>query len=1262
MNKSLKTLFLFLILASAVFSQSYEHLIIYGQSLSTGMQSWPPLSTTAVPNNYMIGSQVWINYGNTSSTILSPLISNMAPDGHAAEPKTTASMMTCECPIVSVANHLQLKYGGGKKYIASSCGSAGMKIEELSKEYYNPTLYNNQFIKTITSAYNITKNVHCPALFWMQGEFNYSDLPIALSATDGLTSGGTFTGNKARYKSLLLTLKNNMQNDIITTYGQSDKPLFITYQTGKNYTKGKTMEIGMAQLEASNENDDIVCAGPVYNMPDRGGHLDPNGSRWYGEILAKVFYKIKVLGENFKPLQPLQISRTADPKTITVKFLVPVLPLVFETNLVPKFTDYGFQVYLNGTKVTLSSVAINGDCVDLTSATSLTGDVEIVYAGVASGISQGKGNLRDSDPYTATLNYIDLDKKVDNVFVYERDATATTLRSPIYEPKAADGTSIYDKPYPLFNFSVAFYYKLNAADQVYNVPNLTAGAAKVNVTSLNISPATVSVPVGQTASFSATLTPSNPTNTSILWSSSKPGIAYVINGVVTAVGPGETVITAKSVDQGFTASCTVTCAGITEQAYLNGTPAAINTNIQVENFNKGGEGIAYHDLTPGNIAGVCRTDVNVDIANCPEGGYMVNSTAAGEWLDYAVSIPTSKTYYLKVKYAALSTTKIHFEVNGVNVTGSVNLPATYTGTTLTFQSYCIPATLSSGVQDLRLVIELGDCNFNYFIVSETADVNPTPASYNYYVDLSATTSGDGKSWAKAFKTIAEAETATSINAEPDSIFVKGTSFNLSSNWTLKAEKYFFSCGGTEVSPANRPMNDNDGNGIVEPWEFKYPTVLTNTNIGNGPTLISSTVLDGLAIKHTATRTNTGFTTLLCPAGATAQNCVITGSNLTYTAFSSIQNGGCLAKVSGSLKNSLFEKNIINVSATVDLKFTPIIEANAVTTNDVNVSGCVIRNNTASFDYSAANANMTYLKGMALNFTTVNSTPIAFVNFSNCVVYNNEFSYTGNATYPVADRASVAGSLSFSNNTTNGRYINCTFANNKLTNMKSAMNVFSNASIYHFVYNNVFWNNQNKITSTGTTTNVGMSSSATQNANTVVSNNIQDCPTLGGWGTVLTYTNNLLDLSVLNTGAKAPLFKNPSTIIGNSAAGSVELADWRLNEGSYLIAKGAAVATTGIATDKAGNNFATTTNPAVGAYEFASISSTPSIQSMQGNFATLIDGSLVFNGVGLVRIYTLTGSCIKSISARFHEKITLPQGMYLVSLSDKAGTKVQKVVF
>ena len=729
MKTLLKPLLLLLFLTGELSAQKYEHLIIYGQSLSTGMQSWPPLSTTALPGNYMIGDQVWINYGNTSISKLSPLVSKMAPDGHAIEPKTTSSMMSCECPIVSVANHLQQKTGGVNKYIASSCGTAGTKIEELSKEYYNPTIYNNQFIKTINAAYTLTGstlgNVHCPALFWMQGEFNYSDFPIAYSATDGLTAGGTFTADKDRYKSLLLTLKNNMQGDIMTKYGQTDKPLFITYQTGKQYVRGKMEEIGMAQLEASNENDDIVCAGPVYCMPDRGGHLDPNGSRMFGEMLGKVLYKTKVLGQTFKPLQPLQISRTADPKVIRVKFLVPVLPLVFETNLVPQFTDNGFQVYLNGSKVTLSSEVITGDCVDLTSTTSLTGDVEIVYAGYTSGASLGKGNLRDSDPYTSTLTYIDLDKKVNNVFVYPRDATTVgtvttnTLRSPVYEPKYMDGSSIYDKPYPLFNFSVGFYYKLKGTDQVYTVPNLTPGAAKVNVSGISVSPTVLSLAVGASSTITSTLMPANPTNSSVLWSSSNPSVAYVINGVVTAVGAGSTVITAKSLDGGFSASCNLSCTAITEQVYK--TNGVINTNIEFENFNKGGEGLAYHDVNAGNIGGAYRNDVNVDIVSCSDTGlgYMVNSTAAGEWLNYFINSTTAGNFNVAIRYASTVASSVHFELNGVKVSGSINLPLTYTGTIVVYSTVNAPITLAAGVQNLRFVVESGDSNFNYFYISNS---------------------------------------------------------------------------------------------------------------------------------------------------------------------------------------------------------------------------------------------------------------------------------------------------------------------------------------------------------------------------------------------------------------------------------------------------------------------------------------------------------------------------------------------------------------
>ena len=721
-NRIKSYVLLVFLIANSINAQTYQHLIMYGQSLSNGDQSWPPLSTTPVANNYMIGNQVWINYGNSGVKLLNPLVANVASDGSANLPKTTASRMLCESSIVNAANSIQLATGGVKKIIATSCGTSGRSVEFLSKEYYNPTLYAN-FTNTINSAYSITPDIHCPALFWMQGEANYNLYPLQFSAADGLLSGGTFTAEKDRYKYLMLNLKNNMQNDIVAKYKQSDKPAFFIYQTGGTFARGKTLEIGMAQLEASNEYNDIVCAGPVYYLPERGGHLDPNGHRWYGEMWGKVYYKTKVLGQDFRPLQPMQISRTSNPNKIQIKFLVPVLPLVFETNLVPKYTDYGFQVYLNGsnTKVTLSSVLINGDCVELTSTGSLTGDVEVVYAGYGTGIG-GKGNLRDSDPYVSNTTYIDLDKKdVNGNFVYARDASITTLHSPIYEPKAFDGTDIYDKPYPLFNFSVAFYYKLNAADQFYNVPNLVSGVAMQNVTDIGLSSSDLAINVGAKSTLTATISPANATNLSVLWSSSNPSIASVSKGVVTAIGPGVATITATSVDQSKTASCVVNCNAITQRSFT-GLPQSIKGNIEFEDFDTGGEGVAYHDSSAGNVVGTYRPNDNVDIITSTDtgAGYCVNNTDVGEWMKYSVNVPTAGSYKISVRYAANTASNVHFEVDGVNLTGTINLPVTYTGTTLVYKTITTTINLNAGNQALKFVVENGNSSLNFF--------NLTPAT------------------------------------------------------------------------------------------------------------------------------------------------------------------------------------------------------------------------------------------------------------------------------------------------------------------------------------------------------------------------------------------------------------------------------------------------------------------------------------------------------------------------------------------------------
>ena len=58
--------------------------------------------------------------------------------------------------------------------------------------------------------------------------------------------------------------------------------------------------------------------------------------------------------------------------------------------------------------------------------------------------------------------------------------------------------------------------------------------------------------------------------------------------------------------------------------------------IEAEAFDPGGEGVGYHDTTPGNSGGVCRTAEDVDIAALPGGGYAVVEIEDGEWLDYTI--------------------------------------------------------------------------------------------------------------------------------------------------------------------------------------------------------------------------------------------------------------------------------------------------------------------------------------------------------------------------------------------------------------------------------------------------------------------------------------------------------------------------------------------------------------------------------------------------------------------------------------------------
>ena len=84
--------------------------------------------------------------------------------------------------------------------------------------------------------------------------------------------------------------------------------------------------------------------------------------------------------------------------------------------------------------------------------------------------------------------------------------------------------------------------------------------ARVYVTSVKIEPSTLEITEGSMRGLKAVVSPSDATNKSVSWSSSKAGIATVgsRSGCVKGLSPGTTTITAETIDGGFKAYCTVT--------------------------------------------------------------------------------------------------------------------------------------------------------------------------------------------------------------------------------------------------------------------------------------------------------------------------------------------------------------------------------------------------------------------------------------------------------------------------------------------------------------------------------------------------------------------------------------------------------------------------------------------------------------------------------------------------------------------------------
>lgn len=391
-------------------SPGINHVIAYGQSLSSGWEGWPALSAAPRHDSLMLGRSVrpqdenraaWLPVGEAafhplaatvqereSGALLSPAQAAGLPPGNQALGETV---------LEAAVNHWRgrMPAGQGQRLLASTCGVGGHTLAALSRGA-NPELFQRlrdcaRLAREVAGregqGYGIV------ALLFLQGE------------QDARGPEGT-GGDREGYRTQLRRWREDVMEEVVGGIaGQQARPALFLYQTGGVYAQDDHA-VAMAQLDVALSDPGCFMVGPAYPVPDKGGHLDANGYRWLGAQFGKVMHRVLTLGEAWRPLHPLAARREGS--VARVRFHVPVPPLAWgmpfqgRTPVAPR--NGGFTLVDADGEVPIAAVALEGpDTVALAMGRPAGPGLRVRYADRSR--HAGLGGLHDSDPALADDTY-----------------------------------------------------------------------------------------------------------------------------------------------------------------------------------------------------------------------------------------------------------------------------------------------------------------------------------------------------------------------------------------------------------------------------------------------------------------------------------------------------------------------------------------------------------------------------------------------------------------------------------------------------------------------------------------------------------------------------------------------------------------------------------------------------------------------------------------------------------------------------------------
>jgi hypothetical protein len=151
------------------------------------------------------------------------------------------------------------------------------------------------------------------------------------------------------------------------------------------------------------------------------------------------------------------------------------------------------------------------------------------------------------------------------------------------------------------------------------------------------------------------------------------------------------------------------------EAPYGGTAAAVPGTVQAENYDTGGQGVAYNVTAVNGSANSYRSDgVDLEATTDSGGGYDIGWTATGQWFKYTVNVATAGTYAVSLRLAAPTAVTNALQINnaaGTDLSGVITAPAT--GGWQNWTTVTANITLPAGVQTLTVDQDSPGWNINY---------------------------------------------------------------------------------------------------------------------------------------------------------------------------------------------------------------------------------------------------------------------------------------------------------------------------------------------------------------------------------------------------------------------------------------------------------------------------------------------------------------------------------------------------------------------